>query len=525
MNTAPPPVCSTTNLDISATVIDFGVLRMNETRDAEVKITNRCTEPLVISRDYWGSDWCAWSYAKEPIRPGGSTVLKAHLVRQYPGTFERTYTLITNFGEVRIRYEGEVLSLTDSAKQTRLVQVQQPVVLAPPAPRRYPKIFCTKPYLRLDTIYAGETVPLTWTITNAGEAPLKILNVTGEGPVDYPKDSIAVGKSATLTLHYTPRISKGTTELHLYIHSNAGNALTHLYAIGYVNLRQPKLVFDSTTIRYACDSMNQPVEAVFHFVNKGNAPLKLDHVFCPSAWCSTGWTTDAVPPGGKGEVRLRGCTDAPVRYTTLTVTSNDPTWPGTQLYFQGYFSPYALAQLRRRQDLYRIRDELRLPPPPAPDNVYTFYRDGKIVRRERVPSSRSYSFTFDQQAAPELKKVDSLVVLSLHDSSTMQFSLRNLRHPMTFSNRYHTLQGRTAVSRHKEYSYMFESTYHTGYSGTSTRFWWNHYSFRRNDTFTRTGKIIAKSKAVYGRNRYCMLTTGKKTQLILFRKIPRNPWF
>ena len=91
-------------------VIDYGVIEHNADGNREFKFTNVGKEPLIISNAA-GSCGCTTPvWPKEPIKPGGTGVIKVHYATDRVGNFEKTVTLTSNADQPSkvLKIKGEV---------------------------------------------------------------------------------------------------------------------------------------------------------------------------------------------------------------------------------------------------------------------------------------------------------------------------------------------------------------------------------------------------------------------------------
>lgn len=81
----------------------------------------------------------------------------------------------------------------------------------------------------------GGPVTAVYKFTNAGDAPLVIIQVTNGGcgctQPNYPKEPIAVGKSGEIKIHFNPRGRKGEVNRSVRVKSNGGKAELHFSAV------------------------------------------------------------------------------------------------------------------------------------------------------------------------------------------------------------------------------------------------------------------------------------------------------
>ena len=77
-------------------VMDYGTIEHNANGDREFKFTNVGKEPLIISNAVGSCGCTTPSWPKEPIKPGGTGVIKVHYATDRVGQFEKTVTLTSN---------------------------------------------------------------------------------------------------------------------------------------------------------------------------------------------------------------------------------------------------------------------------------------------------------------------------------------------------------------------------------------------------------------------------------------------
>jgi hypothetical protein len=77
-------------------VVDYGTIEHNADGNREFKFTNIGKEPLIISNAVGSCGCTTPQWPKEPIKPGGTGVIKVHYATDRVGAFEKTVTLTSN---------------------------------------------------------------------------------------------------------------------------------------------------------------------------------------------------------------------------------------------------------------------------------------------------------------------------------------------------------------------------------------------------------------------------------------------
>lgn len=77
-------------------VLDYGTIEHNADGNREFKFTNVGKEPLIISNAVGSCGCTTPQWPKEPIKPGGTGVIKVHYATDRVGAFEKTVTLTSN---------------------------------------------------------------------------------------------------------------------------------------------------------------------------------------------------------------------------------------------------------------------------------------------------------------------------------------------------------------------------------------------------------------------------------------------
>ncbi|MEI8202001.1 MAG: DUF1573 domain-containing protein [Bacteroidota bacterium] len=93
------------------TTHDYGTVFQDANGDCEFKFKNSGAEPLIIS-DVRVTCGCTTPYyAKEPIMPGKSSVIKVHYDTKRLGVFNKTITVLSNAktDQVVLNIKGEIL--------------------------------------------------------------------------------------------------------------------------------------------------------------------------------------------------------------------------------------------------------------------------------------------------------------------------------------------------------------------------------------------------------------------------------
>ncbi|MCW3102960.1 MAG: hypothetical protein JWO09_1400 [Bacteroidetes bacterium] len=108
-------------------VYDYGTVPYQGNGICEFKFSNTGKEPLIISNVQGSCGCIVPNYPKEPIRPGGTGVIKVRYDTGRVGVFEKTLTISSNASEpsIVIRVKGKVLPP---------VQIDS-VIVAPAVPR------------------------------------------------------------------------------------------------------------------------------------------------------------------------------------------------------------------------------------------------------------------------------------------------------------------------------------------------------------------------------------------------------
>jgi hypothetical protein len=95
--TTPNPVNpNAAKFKFESEVIDYGTIEHNADGNREFKFTNIGKEPLIISNAVGSCGCTTPQWPKEPIKPGGTGVIKVHYATDRVGSFEKTVTLTSN---------------------------------------------------------------------------------------------------------------------------------------------------------------------------------------------------------------------------------------------------------------------------------------------------------------------------------------------------------------------------------------------------------------------------------------------
>ncbi|MBN8703523.1 MAG: DUF1573 domain-containing protein [Bacteroidetes bacterium] len=91
-------------------VMDYGLIEHGSNGVREFKFKNVGKEPLIITNAVGSCGCTTPEWPKEPIKPGGSGVIKVKYDTQRVGNFEKTVTLTSNAKEANkvIRIKGSV---------------------------------------------------------------------------------------------------------------------------------------------------------------------------------------------------------------------------------------------------------------------------------------------------------------------------------------------------------------------------------------------------------------------------------
>ena len=77
-------------------VLDYGTVEYDGDGTREFKFKNTGKEPLIIYSATGSCGCTVPTYAKEPVKPGESSVIKVHYDTKRPGNFEKTVTVSSN---------------------------------------------------------------------------------------------------------------------------------------------------------------------------------------------------------------------------------------------------------------------------------------------------------------------------------------------------------------------------------------------------------------------------------------------
>ena len=77
-------------------VLDYGTIEHNADGNREFKFTNTGKEPLIISNAVGSCGCTTPNWPKEPIKPGGTGVIKVKYATDRVGAFEKQITLTSN---------------------------------------------------------------------------------------------------------------------------------------------------------------------------------------------------------------------------------------------------------------------------------------------------------------------------------------------------------------------------------------------------------------------------------------------
>ena len=81
------------------------------------------------------------------------------------------------------------------------------------------------------------------------------------------------------------------------------------------------------------------ISTTFFFRNEGNAPLHIQRLDSDCGCVATNTSSDKIPPGGKGEIRVAVERDVGRFHQNVFVYTNDPTTPIVQLEVSGIILP------------------------------------------------------------------------------------------------------------------------------------------------------------------------------------------
>jgi hypothetical protein len=120
---------STAEITFETDVHDFGTINQGGDGTYEFKFKNSGKEPLIIQSAQGSCGCTVPQWPKEPIRPGGSGVIKVSYDTKRVGAFTKTVTVTTN-GAVPTK----VLTIKGTVKETPAIETFPAKKTAPGSP-------------------------------------------------------------------------------------------------------------------------------------------------------------------------------------------------------------------------------------------------------------------------------------------------------------------------------------------------------------------------------------------------------
>ena len=113
-----------------------------------------------------------------------------------------------------------------------------------------------------------------------------------------------------------------------------------LAAIGFQAKAQeavsPRIVFEETVFDFDTIVQDSDGTHVFHFFNRGTAPLVISSAFSSCGCVVPEWPKEPISPNGQGEIKVKYNTSKTGHFTkVIVVKSNDPESPKTILRING----------------------------------------------------------------------------------------------------------------------------------------------------------------------------------------------
>lgn len=183
-------------IEFEETSHSFGEITEGTQAVHEFSFTNTGNQPLVISRVQASCGCTTPFWTQEPVMPGEKGIIKASYNSQgRPGQFRKSITVMSNAGNANA-----------------VVFIQGTVTQRPPSAAEIAassKIVVANTTQKVGKVEKGQTIPVTYKLTNSGKGILEIRNVRSNcncvffGP-DFER-TLGSGESGELTLYYTPQ--------------------------------------------------------------------------------------------------------------------------------------------------------------------------------------------------------------------------------------------------------------------------------------------------------------------------------
>lgn len=213
------------------------------------------------------------------------------------------------------------------------------------APAVEPKAKFSRTSLVFDDTQVGQTSEMDWTITNIGDATLKVSSITV--PEGFSTDfsswsskSLEPNDSHTFKVTFAPTEAK-TYSGNLVFKSNAVNAQEAKFSVGGKGIpaREAKISMSPNTIQFSNTVVGQTAEQTVTITNKGNAPLEFTSITSSNSAFSTDfskWSSKSLAAGSSCNLKVYFKPSASRSYSTsISIKTNAANAPDAALPVSG----------------------------------------------------------------------------------------------------------------------------------------------------------------------------------------------
>ncbi|MDE0466187.1 MAG: DUF1573 domain-containing protein [Candidatus Poribacteria bacterium] len=182
--------------------------------------------------------------------------------------------------------------------------------------------------------------------------------------------------------------------------------------------RAPKVVFPNTVYQFPEPFIvGSEITTTFTFTNEGNILLHIEKINADCGCVATNTSSDKIPPGGKGEIRVVVERDVGGFRQNVFVFTDDPATPIVRLEVSGVIVPPiaypSKIDLRQLEKKKRVSKKITL----------TNNLKNAVEITGHTVSNKSIAVTLPQNSVPIGESIELEVVLSLEDVGLYSESL------------------------------------------------------------------------------------------------------
>lgn len=291
--------------------LDFGSIRVGESRTISLSVSNTGTAPLhILSANMAGNDkgMFALTLPSSTIPPGGTDAVQVTFFPSAAGQRSATLSIVHD--------------APDSPANFALVGVG---TISPA-----PEMQLNPALLALGNVALGHSGQGWFTITNAGGSPLVVSAITADDPAFVPQPAsftLGAGQVQTVVVTFTPT-ARGERTAALTVVHNAGSSPTMLSVSG--KGVGPVLTLSAQSLGFGETLLNTTATQLLSFTNSGDADLQVTNIVSSDPAFAVSLTSFTVSSGNTQPVvvSFRPPAAGP-RTATLGITHNASNSPAS----------------------------------------------------------------------------------------------------------------------------------------------------------------------------------------------------